>query len=88
LLQAFAINNKGRIVGYGLIHGQFHAFMLSLPRFQRANDMAERSNDGRAHSSSTPDLDPARLPDRKRIETLLGKQFILEMRGDSRIPLD
>jgi probable HAF family extracellular repeat protein len=30
LLEAYAINNKGRIVGYGLIHGQRHAFLLEL----------------------------------------------------------
>jgi probable HAF family extracellular repeat protein len=88
LLQAFAINNKGRIVGYGLLHGQFHAFMLSLPRFQRANEVSAPNSERREHSSSTPNMDPARLPDRKRIETELGKQFLLEMRGDGRLPLD
>src|ERR1051325_10095174 len=28
LVQAYAINNTGKIVGYGLIRGQYHAFLL------------------------------------------------------------
>jgi probable HAF family extracellular repeat protein len=30
LMEAYAVNNKGKIVGYGLIHGQRHAFLLQL----------------------------------------------------------
>ena len=30
LFEAYAINNKGKIVGYGLVHGQLHAFLLQL----------------------------------------------------------
>ena len=30
LIEAYAINNRGKIVGYGLIHGQWHAFLLQF----------------------------------------------------------
>jgi len=44
LVQAFAINNKGRIVGYGLTHGQFHAFVLSWSHSQSARAAAPGQN--------------------------------------------
>lgn len=88
LLQAFAINNKGRIVGYGLIRGQFHAFMLSIPRIQKTNGVATEQNGRGIQSAWVPNVDAGKLPDAKRIETELGKQFLLEMRGDHHLPSD
>ena len=41
LLEAYAINNKGKIVGYGLIHGQRHAFLLQLV-FPSAQELRSR----------------------------------------------
>src|SRR5207248_1011909 len=30
VMEARSINNKGKVVGYGLIHGHYHAFLLQL----------------------------------------------------------
>ena len=35
LMEAFGINNNGKIVGYGLINGRFHAYMFTWSRLQR-----------------------------------------------------
>jgi probable HAF family extracellular repeat protein len=54
LVEAFAINNKGNIVGYGSIHGQFHAFMLSWSRFQSASAAATHQDGRRMLAASLP----------------------------------
>jgi probable HAF family extracellular repeat protein len=46
LAYAFAINNKGHVVGAGYIHGQLHAFLLSWSHSQSPS-AAETRQDGR-----------------------------------------
>jgi len=86
LVQAFAINKTGNIVGYGVIQGRFHAFMLTWPGFQRTVNLAKHQNTLRTASAAASGIDPARLPGRQKIEATLGERFLLNMRADRRVP--
>lgn len=87
LAQAFAINNNGNIVGYGSIHGRFHAFLLSLSSFQKASNAAPRPDSRQMRAASLPHRWPRQAPEAQGLRGSIREQFIFESRGDHRIPV-
>ena len=87
LVQAFAINNTGNMVGYGVIQGRFHAFLLSWPRLEKAENDCKSQNMLRtasapaSPSTATASIDASRLPGRQKIQATLGERFLLDMRS-------